>query len=340
MEHRHAGAHRVDLVVYPGFKALEAIGPMSVFDYANVHLRGHGRPDGYAVRIVAAERGMVRSDTLMSLEATYSLDDVERGADPGCTVVIVGSRHIERVLGESAGLVQWLGRVGPEVQRLISLCSGSFFLAQAGLLDGRRAATHWSVASALQQKFPRVDVDADAIYVRDGALWTSAGVTAGIDLALAVVEEDFGHALALEVARDLVMYLKRPGGQSQFSVRLASQSTTHRSVQSLQQWILQHLEEPLPMSRLAGQVAMSERHMSRLFVQECGLTPVAFVESARLERAKQLLEEHQSLPLKTIAARSGLGSEQALRHLFSKQLGITPNTYRERFGRRGDKASL
>ena len=337
MEHRHAGAHRVDLVVYPGFKALEAIGPMSVFDYANVHLRERGRPDGYDVRIVAAERGMVRSDTLMSLEATHSLDDVERDR-LGCTVVIVGSRHIERVLGESSGLVQWLERVGPKVQRLISLCSGSFFLAKAGLLDGRRAATHWSVAGALQQKFPRIDVDADAIYVRDGALWTSAGVTAGIDLALAVVEEDFGHALALEVARDLVMYLKRPGGQSQFSVRLASQSTKHRSVQSLQQWILQHLEEPLPMSRLAEQAAMSERHMSRLFVQECAQTPAAFIESARLERAKQLLEEHTSLPLKTIAARSGLGSEQALRHLFSKQLGITPNTYRERFGSRSSKA--
>ncbi len=330
--HRHAGAHRVDLSVYPGFKALEAIGPMSVFDYANVHLRQRGQSDGYAVRIVSEHKGMVRSDTLMSLEATQSLQELSED-DLGCTVVVVGSRHIEKVLEESTALIDWLERRGPEVQRLIALCSGSFFLAKAGLLNGRRAATHWSVAGALQQKFPGVDVDADAIYVRDGALWTSAGVTAGIDLALAVVEEDFGHALALDVARDLVMYLKRPGGQSQFSVRLASQATTHRSVQNLQQWILQHLDEPLSMARLAEQAAMSERHMSRLFLKECAQTPTAFVESARLERAKQLLEENTALPLKTIAARVGLGSEQALRHLFARLLGITPQTYRERFGR-------
>ncbi|WP_313296571.1 helix-turn-helix domain-containing protein [Diaphorobacter sp.] len=333
MEHRHAGAHRVDMVIYPGFKALEAIGPMSVFDYANVHLRQRGQPDGYDVRVVAEQCGAVRSDTLMALEATQSLAQMEQEG-LGCTVVIVGSRHIETVLGASDALVHWLERVGPQVQRLIALCSGSFFLAKAGLLNGRRAATHWSVAGALQQRYPQVEVDADAIYVRDGALWTSAGVTAGIDLALAVVEEDFGHALALEVARDLVMYLKRPGGQSQFSVRLASQGTTHRSVQNLQQWILQHLQEPLPMSRMAEQAAMSERHLSRLFQQECAQTPIAFVESARLERAKQLLEENAALPLKTIAARAGLGSEQALRHLFVRQLGITPQTYRERFGSR------
>ncbi|QNN58618.1 GlxA family transcriptional regulator [Diaphorobacter ruginosibacter] len=333
MEHRHAGAHRVDLVVYPGFKALEAIGPMSVFDYANVHLRERGQPDGYAVRIVSERRGPVRSDTLMSLDATQAIADIATDG-LGCTVVVVGSRHIERVLEESAALVDWLQQVGPQVQRLISLCSGSFFLAQAGLLDGRRAATHWSVAGALQQKYPRVDVDADAIYVRDGALWTSAGVTAGIDLALAVVEEDFGHALALDVARDLVMYLKRPGGQSQFSVRLASQATTHRSVRNIQQWILQHLDRPLSMAELAEQASMSERHLSRLFLQECAQTPTAFIESARLERARQWLEEQSALPLKTIAARVGLGSEQALRHLFSRHLGITPQTYRERFGSR------
>ena len=331
MEHRHAGAHRVDLVVYPGFKALEAIGPMSVFDYANVHLRERGRPDGYDVRIVAAERGMVRSDTLMSLEATHSLDDVERDR-LGCTVVIVGSRHIERVLGESSGLVQWLERVGPKVQRLISLCSGSFFLAKAGLLDGRRAATHWSVAGALQQKFPRIDVDADAIYVRDGALWTSAGVTAGIDLALAVVEEDFGHALALEVARDLVMYLKRPGGQSQFSVSLAAQATQHGGVQAAQEWVLAHLDQPMPLALLASKAAMSERNFRRVFQQELGCSPSTFVENARLERAKQLLENQGNLPLKTVAAHVGLGSEQALRHLFVRRLGITPVVYRERFG--------
>ncbi|RYF20895.1 MAG: helix-turn-helix domain-containing protein [Comamonadaceae bacterium] len=340
MEHRsshtpHAGhashAHRVDLVVYPGFKALEAVGPMSVFDYANVHLRQHGRPDGYEVRVVAAHKGAVASDTLMALQATHTLADLEQDG-AGCTVLLVGSRNIEQVLAASGDLVAWAARVAPRVDRMIALCSGSFFLAAAGLLDGRRATTHWGVAALLRQRYPAIDVDADAIYVRDGAFWTSAGVTAGIDLALAVVEEDFGHALALEVARDLVMYLKRPGGQSQFSVQLASQATGHRDIQAVQNWVLQHLGEPMPLASLAARAAMSERHFRRVFLQETGKTPSAFVEEARLEGARRLLESQGTLPLKTVAARVGMGSEQALRHLFVRHLGITPQAYRERFG--------
>lgn len=331
MEHRHAGAHRVDLVVYPGFKALEAIGPMSVFDYANVHLRQKGQPDGYAVRVVAAQTGLVQSDTLMGLQATHTLTQLEADGT-GCTVLLVGSRHIEQVLAASPNLVDWVARVAPLVGRMIALCSGSFFLAAAGVLNGRRAATHWSVAGLLAQRFPKIDVDADAIYVRDGSCWTSAGVTAGIDLALAVVEQDFGHALALDVARDLVMYLKRPGGQSQFSVSLAAQSTQHSGVQAAQQWVLEHLDQPMPLALLAAKAAMSERNFRRVFQQETGCSPSMFVENARLERAKQLLENLGGLPLKTVAAKVGLGSEQALRHLFVRKLGITPVAYRERFG--------
>ena len=332
MNHHHPNQpHCVDLVVYPGFKALEAVGPMSVFDYANVHLRENGRPDGYVVRVVAEQAGPVRSDTLMALEATETLGNLTHGG-VGCTVIVVGSRNIELALAASPGLVAWAAQVAPEVDRMIALCSGSFFLAAAGLLDGRRAATHWSVADLLQQRHPSIQVDADAIYVRDGALWTSAGVTAGIDLALALVEEDFGHALALEVARDLVVYLKRPGGQSQFSVQLASQSTGHRDIQAVQNWVLQHLDEPMPVAALAAQAAMSERHFRRVFVQETGQTPSAFVEAARLEGARRVLESHATLPLKTVAARVGLGSEQVLRHLFVRHLGVTPQAYRERFG--------
>lgn len=326
----HAGAHRVDILVYPGFKALEAIGPMSVFDYANVHLALRGRPAGYAVRVVASARGPVRSDTLMALEATHSLADAE--ATPGCTVLLVGSRQITETVDAHGDLVAWTARIAPRVPRIIALCSGSFFLAAAGLLDGRRAATHWSVAALLQQRYPGVDVDADAIYVRDGHLWTSAGVTAGIDLALAVVEEDFGHALALDVARDLVMYLKRPGGQSQFSVQLASQATQTGAVKAVQDFVLANLAEPLGLEVLAAQAAMSERHLRRVFQQETGQTPSAFVETARLEGAKLLLQAPGHLPLKTVAARVGLGSEQALRHLFVRHMGITPVAYRERFG--------
>ena len=161
------------------------------------------------------------------------------------------------------------------------------------------------------------------------------GRHAGIDLALAVVEEDFGHALALEVARDLVMYLKRPGGQSQFSVPLAAQAAQHGGVQAVQQWVMAHLADPLTLAQMAEQAHMSERHLRRVFQQETGQSPTAFVESARLEAAKQLLESQAHLPLKTVAARVGLGSEQALRHLFVRHLGITPVAYRDRFGGRG-----
>lgn len=341
MEHRHTSAHsahRVDIVVYPGFKALEAVGPMSVFDYANVHLRQQGLADGYEVRVVAAQAGAVASDTLMALQATHTLAQLERDG-PGCTVLLVGSRNIEQVLAASPELVAWTARVAPQVARMIALCSASFFLAEAGLLDGRRAATHWSVAAALQQRYPRISVDADAIYMRDGPLWTSAGVTAGIDLALALVQDDFGHALALEVARDLVMYLQRPGGQSQFSVQLASQATAHRGVQAVQQWVLSHLGEPLNLAQMASRAAMSERHFRRVFQQETGQSPSAFVEAARLEAAKQLLQSQVALPLKTVAARVGLGSEQALRHLLVRHLGITPVAYRERFGAGAAQAS-
>jgi transcriptional regulator GlxA family with amidase domain len=196
--------------------------------------------------------------------------------------------------------------VAARVPRVIVLCSGSFFLAAAGLLEGRRAATHWSVAALQQQRYPAVDVDADAIVVRDGHLWTSAGVTACIDLAL-------------DVARDLVMYPKRPGGQSQFSVQFSSQAVQTDVVKAVQDYVLANLAEPLDLEVLAAQAWMSERHL-----------PLS--RPARLEGAKQLLQAPRHLPLKTVAARVGLRSKQALRHLFVRHMGITPVVYRERFG--------
>jgi len=192
--------------------------------------------------------------------------------------------------------------VAARVPRVIVLCSGSFFLAAAGLLEGRRAATHWSVAALQQQRYPAVDVDADAIVVRDGHLWTSAGVTACID-----------------VARDLVMYLKRPGERSQFSVQFSSQAVQTGVVKAVQDYVLANLAEPLGLEVLAAQARMSERHL-----------PLS--RPARLEGAKQLLQAPRHLPLKTVAARVGLRTKQALRHLFVRHMGITPVVYRERFG--------
>lgn len=256
-------ATTIDLIVYPGFKAMEAIGPMSVFEYANVHLQRDGKPPGYEVRITSLREGAVPSDTLMSLHATHALDPL---ALPH-TAIVVGARDIQRALAESGAIVDWVKHASQRLPRLAALCSGAFFLAAAGVLDGKAATTHWSVAERLQAEHPHVAVNADAIFVRAGHVWTSAGVTAGIDLALALVEEDFGNALALQVATDMVVYLKRPGGQSQFSTHLLSERTARPGIREIQQWIPANLHERLTVAQLAQKAMMSERHFARVFLQ-------------------------------------------------------------------------
>ncbi|WP_332877395.1 GlxA family transcriptional regulator [Massilia sp. S19_KUP03_FR1] len=320
----------VDIVVYPGFKAMEAIGPMSVFEYANLHRQRRGQPPGYDVCVASFKTGPVRSDTLMSLDASKIINTL---ALPH-TVVVVGARHIQDALIESAAIIDWLGAAAPRIPRLTSLCSGAFFLAAAGVLDGKRATTHWGVADRLQADFPAVDVDADAIFVRSENVWTSAGVTAGMDLALALVEQDYGRELALEVATEMVVYLKRPGGQSQFSAHLLSERTTKPNIRDVQSWILENLHEKLSVAQLAAKAMMSERHFARVFQQEAGLSTQAFIEASRLERATQLLAE-VALPLKSVAARAGFSDEAHMRRVFLKKMGIAPKVYRERFATTG-----
>jgi transcriptional regulator GlxA family with amidase domain len=320
----------VDIVVYPGFKAMEAIGPMSVFEYANLHLQRRGKGPGYDVRVASHQPGPVRSDTLMSLDATKTLSPL---ALPD-NAIIVGSRHIQDALVDSAAITDWIAAVAPRIQRLTALCSGAFFLAAAGVLNGKRATTHWSVADRLKAEYPAIEVDADAIFIRSDNVWTSAGVTAGIDLALALVEEDYGRDLALEVATEMVVYLKRPGGQSQFSSHLLSERTTRPNIRALQNWILDNLHERLSVSQLAQKAMMSERHFARVFQQEVGLSTREFIEMCRFERATQLLAE-LALPLKTVAARACFSDEAHMRRVFMKKLGITPKVYRERFATTG-----
>lgn len=320
----------VDIIVYPGFKAMEAIGPMSVFEYANLHLQRRGRAPGYDVRVASSRLGPIRSDTLMSLDATKVLSTL---ALPDCAIV-VGARHIHDALAEGGAIVEWVADVSPRIARLASLCSGAFFLAAAGVLDGRRATTHWSVAARLQADYPAVAVDADAIFIRAGNLWTSAGVTAGMDLALALVEEDFGRDLALEVATEMVVYLKRPGGQSQFSSHLLSERTARPNIRELQNWILENLHERFTTAQLADKAVMSERHFARVFQQEVGLSPQEFIETCRFERATQLLAD-LALALKSVAARAGFSDEAHMRRVFMKKLGIAPRVYRERFATTG-----
>ncbi|SDV46771.1 GlxA family transcriptional regulator [Chitinasiproducens palmae] len=316
----------VDLIVYPGFKALEAIGPMSVFDYANQHLQRRGVARRYDVRIAAAATGAVASDMQMTLQADKRLDALNLPD----TAIIVGARDIEKALDASAEVVEWLGKTGARVPRLAALCTGTFFLAAAGLLDGKRATTHWALAPLLQSRHPHVLVDAERIFIQQGRLWTSAGVTAGIDLALALVEQDFGKEVALEVAGELVVYLKRPGGQSQFSMHLSSQRTGHDGIAAVQDWVLRHLATSLSVADMAARSAMSARNFARVFRRETGMSPMDFVERARVEAARRALEDGLE-PLKAIADSVGFRAYGPMRLAFQKRLGMTPSEYRRRF---------
>ena len=329
-----APAITVDIIVYPGFKAMEAVGPMSVFEYANLHLARRKRAPGYDVRIASSRLGPVMSDTLMSLDASKIINTL---ALPD-SAIIVGARHIQAALADGGAIVDWVAQVSPRIRRLAALCSGAFFLAAAGVLDGRRATTHWSVADRLQADFPAIEVNADAIFVRAGNLWTSAGVTAGMDLALALVEEDYGRELALEVATEMVVYLKRPGGQSQFSSHLLSERTARPNIRELHSWILDYLGERFTVAQLADKAMMSERHFARVFQQEVGLSTQEFIEASRFERGTQLLAD-LALPLKAVAARAGFSDEPHMRRVFMKKLGITPKLYRERFATTGVDAA-
>ncbi|WP_052262021.1 GlxA family transcriptional regulator [Leisingera sp. ANG-M1] len=316
----------VALVIYPGFKALEAIGVLTVLSYAGRHLDLSRLNGGYDVTIMAPEPGPVCSDTLMSLEAGAGLP---REAPLG-TVFIVGAQDIETVLTREAELVGWCRRRGFEAERFAALCTGSFILAAAGLLDGRKAATHWNYAARLQKLFPVVDVDADAIFVQDGPLWTSAGVTAAIDLALAFVEQDFGRDIALRVARDMVMYLKRPGGQSQFSTMLTGQMSGSAGMRDIRTWLSMRSDQPMTLDAMAAQANMSVRSFTRAFAAECGVTPMAYLEGLRCDRAKTLLLD-TDLPMKTVAFRSGFSSDEQMRKVFRRRFSLSPRDYRARF---------
>lgn len=233
------------------------------------------------------------------------------------------------------GLVAWIRRRAPGVRRLCSVCTGAFLLAAAGQLDGRRVATHWEWTTRLQDAYPGIDVDPDRIFIRDGAVWTSAGVTAGIDLTLALIEADFGHSVAIDTARQLVMFMKRAGGQSQFSAPLSAQAGEHDDFVELHAWVAAHLADDLRIERLAEYVNMSPRNFARVYLAKSGRTPAKMVETLRLEAARRLLEE-TSLPLKRIAALTGHVDEQNLRRTFLRRMGVTPSEYRSRFSRHGE----
>lgn len=319
--------HCVLILIYPGFKPLEAVGPLSVFSYANT-LLGRMAYDVRMVSLAAGETGGdIPADGPMSLRAEAFPSDTPLD---DATVIVTGAAHIEAALDENPDLVAWLRARGRDAGRLAALCSGSFFLAEAGLLDGLRVTTHWRVADRLARRYGALTVDQDAIFIHEDRIWTSAGVTAAIDISLAFIEADYGRELAVSIARDMVVYLKRPGGQAQFSHALQHQSVEHGVIAEIRRFILEHLDEDFTLAGLAERARMSERNFSRLFHRETGRTPFVFLNAARLERARTLLEETRH-SVKQIALSCGYGTDQELRRMFRQHFGISPVAYRARF---------
>lgn len=316
---------RIAILAFPRVQLLDVAGPADVFAEAARQL---GRPRAYQVQLIGIEAGPLRTSCGLSLLVDTSIACQQGAID---SLLVAGGPQAE-IVAARPELQAWLRHQAGAVRRLGSVCSGAFILAAAGLLDGRRVATHWSAAERLAAAHPMLRVEPDAIYVRDGHLYTSAGVTAGMDLALALVEEDHGRELALRVARELVMFLKRPGGQSQFSAHLAAQTSERSAIRSLQDHVLSHLRSDLSVPALAARAGMSERNFARVFRAETGVTPAEFVETARIDAARRLVEESE-LPLKSLADAVGYANADGLRRAFSRRLGVSPADYRRRFTR-------
>jgi transcriptional regulator GlxA family with amidase domain len=314
----------IDLVAFPNVQLLDVAGPLQVFATANDLLTRAGKPPAYAPRVVSRAGGMVTASAQLGL-ATEALPPPDADRD---TLLIAGGPGVH-VAAKDPALLDWVRTSAPSASRVASVCTGAFLLAEAGLLDNRRATTHWFQCADLARRYPAIRVEPDPIYVRDGAIWTSAGVTAGIDLVLALLEEDLGRGFALSVARHLVVFLKRPGGQAQFSTALSLQTTEDR-FGGLHHWIGNHLADDLSLPVLANQAGMSQRSFSRHYLTATGVTPGRAVEQLRVEAAKQLLSETR-LPVKRIAQRCGFGSEETMRRGFLRQLAATPQDYRARF---------
>ena len=319
---------RTFLIIAPeGGLLFEAAGVADILTHANrLKTVGSNQPS-YQVAIATTQpHRVVHGRSGLSLLADYRLADLDPG-EARDTIMITGRGLSEE---EDAAVADWVRSAAPTTRRIVSVCAGALILARTGLLDGRRATTHWRLLETLQSRFTKLKVEKVPIYVRDGEIWTSAGASSGFDLTLALVEEDHGFALARDVAQDLVMYLRRPGGQSQFSRHLLNQAHKPGPIRDLQAWILDNLEQDLSVERLAERAAMSPRNFTRVFTRETGVSPARYVEEVRLDAARQRLEQGGE-GIEQVAVATGFINSLNLRRVFERNLQITPSEYRERF---------
>jgi transcriptional regulator GlxA family with amidase domain len=330
---RHPGlrekvpARQIAIVAFPGVTLLDIAGPAQVFaELQEIDLPAAG----YALTYLSSSGGVVPTDVGIMID-TVPISGVR--PDRIDTLVVPGGPGIW-ALRQDAAFMKWITQTQAKARRVASVCLGAFVLAWIGALDGKRAATHWRYCPRLRDSFPDVRVEPDAIFVQDGRVWSSAGVSAGIDLALAMIEEDFGHTIALDIARRLVVFLKRPGGQSQFSTVLAAQaSDVEGRFSALHAWIIENIASDLKVETLAEKAGMAPRTFARMYASRTGMTPANGVEALRVETARLLLESTQVGGVVEVAKRAGFGDDERMRRAFLRHLGVSPSEYRRRFSR-------
>ncbi|HEV3072413.1 MAG TPA: GlxA family transcriptional regulator [Solirubrobacteraceae bacterium] len=318
----------VAIVVYPGVQSLDLTGPLEVFSGAQL-LLDLGREDsrrGYHVSVISGDGAPLQTSSGLRITPDASLSDAPTEID---TLIVAGGYGCLDATADAV-LVDWLIQASAAARRTASVCTGAFLLAQAGLLNGRRASTHWAAAQELARRYPAVEVNPEPIFLRDGDVWTSAGVTAGMDLALALVEEDLDREMALTIARHLVLFLRRPGNQSQFSATLAAQQPNRAPLREVQRYAVENPAADLSVEAMAERAHMSPRHFARSFRAEVGLTPARYIEHVRLEAARRRLED-TSDPIGAVAAACGFGTSETMRRVFLRALGVGPAEYRRRF---------
>lgn len=318
---------RIVIVTNPLVRSLEYMGPVQIFDETKWFFDISGRTDlGYDVEFVTVEQGPIYERKGLTIQANIPYFALRGHVD---TLIVQAVDELDQLLA-NRHFIDWVAKMSTRVNRIASICTGAFVLAEAGVLDGRHATTHWCAMDDFQRRYPKIDVEPDPIYVKDGHVYTSAGASSGMDLSIALVEEDYGTEFARRVAQGMVMYLRRPGNQAQFSVHLAPRFSIKSRMHKIRTYITNNLQADLRVEALADRFHMSARNFTRVFTKDVGMTPGQFVEQCRLEFARQCLEE-TDLPMGQVANRCGYSTTNGLRLAFDRNLGVSPREYRRRF---------